>query len=175
MSALSTDHWECLSWIKVTRNISQPNEPKQSLLLYCNRHCFLSILFAEFCKSTILDKQVVWNVLGWLRTMWVIIYQIRTQVNKFEQVSSVGHKMSVAGGSSSEQVWTGLQCWPPDVSSRGSVLGLMSMGDSEVQSIIGNGHLGTHLLWTDRHLWKHYLPPTSLTGSNKIESWFKSI
>ena len=33
--------------------------------------------------------------------------------------SVASHQMSAAGGSSCEQVWTGLQSWPPDVTSRG--------------------------------------------------------
>ena len=39
---------------------------------------------------------------------------------------------------------------------------------SEVQYIMGNGHMETPLLlWTDRRLWKHYLPATSFAGGNK--------
>ena len=38
---------------------------------------------------------------------------------------------------------------------------------SEVQ-YIGNGHMGTPCAQTDTHLWKHYLPATSLAGG-KLE------
>ena len=34
---------------------------------------------------------------------------------------------------------------------------------------MGNGHTGSPL-WTDRHMWKHFLPVTSLAGGNKGES-----
>ena len=38
---------------------------------------------------------------------------------------------------------------------------------SEVQCMMGYGHMGTPSpLWTDRNLWKHYLPATSLAGGN---------
>ena len=47
------------------------------------------------------------------------------QVNNFEQAPSLGHQMRLAGGrSSSEQVCTGLQFWPPHVISTGHGLGL---------------------------------------------------
>ena len=70
----------------------------------------------------------------------------------------------VGGGVINEQVWTGLQWWPPDVISRGPGLGvyvwcwetglgviyLISRRGpgpvglySEVQYIMGNGHMGT--------------------------------
>ena len=58
---------------------------------------------------------------------------------------------------SSEQVWTGLQWLPPDVISGGAALepvGLMSDGGglySEVQCIMGIGHMGTPHEQTDRH------------------------
>ena len=36
----------------------------------------------------------------------------RPQLNKFEQVSSLDHQISLAEGSSGEQIWTGLWSWP---------------------------------------------------------------
>ena len=59
------------------------------------------------------------------------------QVNKFEQVSSGGHQMSLAE-------WVPcLMSKVPCLKSRGWAL------YSEVQCILGNGHMGTPL-WTDR-------------------------
>ena len=56
------------------------------------------------------------------------------QVSKFEQVSSVGHQMSVAGGSQVLYLGWGGGC-------------------SDVQDIIGNGGIGTPPnSMTDRHL-----------------------
>ena len=57
-------------------------------------------------------------------------------------------------------VWTGLQWWPPDVTSRGG--GARGGGlYNEVQCIVGNGHMGKPSTpsnrTTDRDLWKHYL------------------
>ena len=98
---------------------------------------------------------------------------------------------------SSEQVWTGLKWWPPDIISMcgragGSAqvsfpgegyragawggggpqvswpMGL-EPGDrpcSEVQCIMGNGHMRAPSPVTDRHIWKHYLPTTWLAGGN---------
>ena len=57
------------------------------------------------------------------------------------------------GGSSNGQVWTGLQCWPPDVSSKGR------RGPTDYLPIP----------WTDRRHWQHYLPVTSLAGDNKCK------
>ena len=45
--------------------------------------------------------------------------RVGVQVNKLQQVSSLGLQVSLAGvRSSSEEVWTGPQSWPPDVTSR---------------------------------------------------------
>ena len=62
------------------------------------------------------------------------------------------HQMSLPGGGpSSEQVWIGLQWWPPDVISRGSLYGEVPCLEgarargslySEVQCTLGNGHIG---------------------------------
>ena len=44
------------------------------------------------------------------------------QVNKFEQVCDPGHQMSSPRrweGSSSKQLLTGLQSWPPDITGKG--------------------------------------------------------
>ena len=99
------------------------------------------------------------------------------QVKKFEQVSSLHHQMSIAWGSSSEQVWTGLQFLPPDITNRGCPMrSHVQRGPgslySEVQCIMGNGHMENtppHL--EDRktlHVWKHYLPAISLAGGNHV-------
>ena len=82
--------------------------------------------------------------------------------------------------SSSEQVCTGLQWWAPDVTSRrgqGTWCSDVLRGHvwcwgtgglySEVQCIMGNGHMGIIIpLWTDRHDWNHYFLSTSLAGGN---------
>ena len=77
------------------------------------------------------------------------------QVNNFEQVSSNGHQMSLAGGTGPEGPMSDVQ---------GCGQGVLY---SKVQRIMGNGHM-----WApqqnDRHDWKHYLPATSLAdGNNK--------
>ena len=83
------------------------------------------------------------------------------------------------GRSSREQVWTGLQWWSPNVRAGGGgrSLGLMSRGEA-VGPLVwywwgGMWHIPwcmgctyTPILWTDRHLWKHYLPVTSFAGGN---------
>ena len=57
-------------------------------------------------------------------------------------------------GASSEQVWTGLKrlWWTPDVSSKGGRVSRSDLGGgggySEIQCIMGNGHIGPPL-WTD--------------------------
>ena len=65
------------------------------------------------------------------------------EVNKFEQVSSDGHQMSLAGG------------------------GALYI---EVHCIMGNHHMGPHPP-VNRYDWKYYLPVTSSVGGNNIESW----
>ena len=81
-----------------------------------------------------------------------------------------GHQMSVPlGGSYVLCPEEGI----PYLMSRGGwgFSSLMSSGRgdgrlcSEVQCIMGNGHMGT-TMWTDRHDWKHHLPATSLAGGN---------
>ena len=66
--------------------------------------------------------------------------------------------------SSSERVWTGLQRWPPDVTNR-RIPCLMSEGrPCTVRSSVR----WVMVTWdppskqNNRHLWKHYLPATSL-------------
>ena len=77
---------------------------------------------------------------------------VSLQVNKFEQVSSDGHQMSLVGGecpmSDSQKLGPGGPMsdvqggWGQD----GGVL------YSEVQRIMGNGHMGPPVnRWTDRH------------------------
>ena len=64
------------------------------------------------------------------------------QMNKFEQVFSDAHQMSLAGGGRG-RAWT----------------------EVNASCIMGNGHMVTPM-WTDRHEWKYYLPETSLAGGN---------
>ena len=97
-----------------------------------------------------------------------------------------------------DQVWTGpywtsLQWWPPDISSKGVGYpgprpgegelcpGPMSRGvgthipcsGGTLPHDLSNDAFGVtyHLLWTDTHLWKHYLPQTSLAGSISYFQW----
>ena len=69
------------------------------------------------------------------------------------------------GGYSSEQVWTGIQQWPPDVSSRGEGAGPRSDVQGEVPCHLSQNACDVPTpmstgWWTD--LWKHYLSATSL-------------
>ena len=81
---------------------------------------------------------------------------------------------------SSEQVWTDLQWWPPDVTSRGPWSGQVPMsgrraGPGPGESCTVRSHAPWIMVtwgppppqWTDRHDWKHYLPATSLAGDNE--------
>ena len=70
-----------------------------------------------------------------------------TQVNKFEQVSSLGHQIPGEGG-------RGSLCSDPCAVKFNFSL-LMVTWDLRVDRI------------TDRHDWEHYLPTTSLAGGNK--------
>ena len=93
------------------------------------------------------------------------------QVNKFKQVSSDGHQMSLEGwsqgwgshvwclgvGSSSEQVWTGLQWWPPDVTSKGPghpVSNVWGTLYSEIQWVLVTCRHPSPCGQTDTHLRK---------------------
>ena len=75
----------------------------------------------------------------------------------------------VWGGFSSEQVWTGLQSWPPGVTSwgRGPRLVGPCMVRSSASWLIVTWDLP--LPWTDTHDWKHYLPATSLAAAKNIQ------
>ena len=98
--------------------------------------------------------------------------------------------------SSSEQVWTCLQWWPPEVSSRGvGTLVPCQGGVTQVSGreekypgpMSGQGETGGRVgavmsntswvmvtlepPWTDRHLCKHYLPTTSFAGGNNLSYW----
>ena len=68
------------------------------------------------------------------------------QVNKFELVSSVGHQMSVAVGVAP---------------------GLMSWGTPTISPIPWCIWCYLPTLWTDRRLWKHYLPKISFAGGKE--------
>ena len=92
------------------------------------------------------------------------------------------------GGSSNEQVRTGLQWWQPDVTHRGQGLwwgqgvpgqmsgegGIMARGTCTVRSNASWVMVTWGLPQTEwqidyhRHLWKHHLPAILLTGGNKI-------
>ena len=85
------------------------------------------------------------------------------QVNKFEQVSSDGHQISLPGALGPRVGAGGLMY---DVQGAGVGLVLRGALHSEVQYIMGNGHI-----WNPRspeqtgtHLCKQYLPTTSLAG-----------
>ena len=83
------------------------------------------------------------------------------------------------GESLNEQFWKGHQWLPPDVTCRGrwdqgqrDVWWSDVRGGglySEVQFIMGNGHMGLPL-WTDRHEWKHYLLAILLADGNKVDT-----
>ena len=81
-----------------------------------------------------------------------------SQVNKFEQVSSVGHLMSVSTGLADVQLIFG-----------GAGPGIPY---SEVQGFMDNDHMAPLPLWIDRmtdiHDWKQYLPTTPSVGGNWI-------
>ena len=87
------------------------------------------------------------------------------------------------GGSSSEPVWKGPQWWPPDATSRGWGWGweipcLMSKELGAWAGVWGPVQWGPmhHGYWsyapscrqtdwsTNKHVWKHYLPATLLSG-----------
>ena len=74
--------------------------------------------------------------------------RVDPQVNKFEQVFSDGHQMSVVGGTPSQK--------PPDVSSRGPFPDMEPWIPHPAEQ-------------NDRHLWKHYLPSTSLAGGKETD------
>ena len=83
-------------------------------------------------------------------------------------------------GPSSEQVWTGFQSWPSEVTSRGSNASWVMftwgspnrcwhlVATGEVQRIIGNGHMVTLNRMRGRHSWKYYLPTTSLADGKNL-------
>ena len=87
-------------------------------------------------------------------------------------VSTCGGPCTVR--SLSEQVITGLQSWPPNVTSKGELYGGWDQGPvwggflySEVQYILGSGHMGSPMYrMMERHSWKRYLPATSLASGN---------
>ena len=81
----------------------------------------------------------------------------------YSLLALTSHQMSVpVWGSSSEQIETGLQSWPPDVTSKGwggEGVGLGPCTErglySEVQCIMGNGHMEPPSLWMDRLTYTH--------------------
>ena len=155
-------------------------------------------------RFTLIDATIVVKVISCItieimKRFWIVIFVIfvSKRVLFFKVVATVlkctvhcalsnrtylGHQMSVPVRGpqiSNEQLWTGLQWWPPDVSSGGRIPCLMSRWGSGARcacivrsnASYGNGHMGTPL-WADKHKWKHYLPSTSLAGSNKISKTF---
>ena len=85
------------------------------------------------------------------------------QVNKSEQVSSDDHQMSVAGVGP-------LQWWAPDVNSRGYPRSnVQGEGGTLLCDLLHDACDVTAPQQNDRHLWKHYLPATSLAGGKN--SW----
>ena len=71
-------------------------------------------------------------------------------MNKFEQVSSEGHQMSLEGGQ--DQGYPHVSC----------LEGGVPMSRGEPCTVRSNASRGM----TDRHVSKHYLPATSLAGGN---------
>ena len=71
----------------------------------------------------------------------------------------------LGGYPANEQVWTALKWWPPDVSSRG-------WGELPSMWPIpwSMWYLPIPPQWTDRCLWKHYLPATTVAGINKCNN-----
>ena len=106
--------------------------------------------------------------------------------------SSTASRYQLGGGGSCtvrscEHVWTGIQWWSPDVIGRGTGAGgessrLMSGEGSRVRGRARGWALYSEVqwiwvmviwhplpTWTDRHIWKHYLPATLLAGGNNQE------
>ena len=100
------------------------------------------------------------------------------QMNKFEQISSEDHQMSLAGGQSQAQgcqVWCQLEGgWEHGCGQRrfpGLIFGGRGLY-SEVQCIMSNDHIGTPVnRQTNRHKWKHYLLATSSAGGNESNAY----
>ena len=87
---------------------------------------------------------------------------------------------------SSEQIWTGLQWWPPDVTSNGKGVSRgmdMSRGGYVQRRGVSLGGTPTMWpiswclwcylppLWTVRLQWKHYLPATTIADGKKLSSF----
>ena len=93
---------------------------------------------------------------------------VDSQVNKFEQVSSLDRQISIVS----------IYCWGP--CTEGSLWRRRSL-HGDVQCIMGNGHMGPQPLpceendWLmDRPAWKHYLQPYLLAGGKLFLPW-KSV
>ena len=82
------------------------------------------------------------------------------QMNKFEQVSSYGHQMSLAGG------WAWPELGVPCLMARGAAAAGRGCTVKSNASWVMVTSGPPPLLWTDRHEWKHYLLKTSLAGGN---------
>ena len=90
-------------------------------------------------------------------------------IKKFEQVSSDGHRMSLAGGGPEGPMSRGQGKRASHVWSCGPGPEGRSLY-SKVKCIMGNSHVPTPLnRMTDRHLWKYYFPATSLAGGNETQ------
>ena len=69
------------------------------------------------------------------------------------------------GRSSSKQVWTGFQWWPPDVSSgEGDGPQVLCLVICDLSN--DACYASTPLPFPTRYLWKHYLPATSFASGN---------
>ena len=90
-------------------------------------------------------------------------------MNKFEQVSSDHHQMSLAGvprsdvqgGSGGPQIWCPGRFPTSPFGGEEEEVGYPTMWPYPMM------HLMLSLLWTDRCLWKHYLPTNLFAGGNK--------
>ena len=88
-----------------------------------------------------------------------LVWGVGPQINKFEKVSSDHHQMSLAGEEGrSPWVWCLGEMWVPYHVTY-PMMHLMLTTPSQ--------------LWTDRCLWKHYLPATSIAGGNDTIQCFK--
>ena len=87
------------------------------------------------------------------------------QMNNFEQLSRLGHQMSLAWNVGQDQGQGGGSLYRGEPRVR-AIGGCFLYG--EVQCIMGNGHMGPPPLQKQndrvRHLWKYYLPTISLAG-----------
>ena len=98
------------------------------------------------------------------------------QMNNFEQLSRLGHQMSLAGNVGQDQGQGGGSLYRGEPRVR-AIGGCFLYG--EVQCIMGNGHMGPPPLPKQndrvRHLWKYYLPTISLAGGKDGKQLMRSV